>query len=169
MSESVVIPVEGMDCAACARGIEGTLASVAGVQSAAVNYATAKASVTFDPAAVSLRKLMDTINELGANALYLDPIFSAYSNHRYDVTDYENVDPHLGGNNALANLSQALSERQMHYILDIVPNHCGFMHPWFLEAQRNPNAPSAEFFTWRLLAMMRSITAVVRMNHPCRA
>lgn len=95
-----------------------------------------------------IQQRLDTIAELGANALYLNPIFSAYSNHRYDVTDYENVDPHLGGNSALVNLRQALSERQMHYILDVVPNHCGFMHPWFLEAQRNPNAPSAEFFTF---------------------
>ncbi len=37
----------------------------------------------------------------------------------------------------------------MRYILDIMPNHCGFKHPWFLAAQADPNAPEAEFFTFR--------------------
>ncbi len=91
---------------------------------------------------------LDYLQDLGVNALYLNPIFSAYSNHRYDVTDYNNVDPHLGGNQALADLRQALDERGMRYILDIVPNHCGFMHPWFQEARQDPLAPSAEFFTF---------------------
>lgn len=95
-----------------------------------------------------IQQRLDTIAELGANALYLNPIFSAYSNHRYDVIDYENVDPHLGGNAALAGLRQALAERGMHYILDIVPNHCGFMHPWFQAAQKDLKVPSAEFFTF---------------------
>jgi glycosidase len=40
---------------------------------------------------------LDDLIDLGVNALYLTPIFTSYSNHRYDVVDYENVDPHLGG------------------------------------------------------------------------
>jgi alpha-glucosidase len=91
---------------------------------------------------------LDYIADLGANALYLNPIFTAYSNHRYDVTDYFSVDPHLGGNQALAELRSALTRRDMHYILDIVPNHCGYMHPWFLAALSDPAAPTAEYFTF---------------------
>jgi alpha-glucosidase len=86
--------------------------------------------------------------DLGINALYLNPIFTAYSNHRYDVCDYYNVDPHLGGNPALAELRQALAAQGMHYILDIVPNHCGVLHPWFQEARADPDAPTADFFTF---------------------
>ena len=89
---------------------------------------------------------LDYLAETGINALYLNPIFTAYSNHRYDVADYDAVDPHLGGNAALAGLRRALSAREMRYILDIVPNHCGMMHPWFLAAQADPQAPSAEYF-----------------------
>jgi alpha-glucosidase len=91
---------------------------------------------------------LDTLQELGVNALYLNPIFTAYSNHRYDVCDYFNVDPHLGGNQALVELRQGLSQRGMRYILDIVPNHCGVLHPWFIAAQADPNAPTADFFTF---------------------
>jgi alpha-glucosidase len=91
---------------------------------------------------------LDYLQTLGVNALYLNPIFTAYSNHKYDVADYENVDPHFGGNDALIDLRHALSIRQMRYILDIVPNHCGYWHPWFQAARDNPAAPEAKFFTF---------------------
>ncbi len=90
---------------------------------------------------------LDYITDLGANALYLNPVFTALSNHRYDVIDYDNVDPHLGGNPALAALRQRADQLGLRYILDIVPNHCGVMHPWFQAALADPNAPSAEYFT----------------------
>lgn len=88
------------------------------------------------------------LDDLGVNALYFTPLFSAYSNHRYDCVDYENVDSHLGGNQSLASLRRALTGRGMRYLLDIVPNHCGVMHPWFQAAQQDPHAPTAEYFTF---------------------
>jgi alpha-glucosidase len=88
------------------------------------------------------------LEDLGVNAIYLNPVFSAFSNHRYDVVDYENVDSHLGGNAALQALREALTARRMRVILDIVPNHCGEKHPWFLAAQADPAAPEAEYFTF---------------------
>ena len=92
---------------------------------------------------------LDYLQELGVDALYLNPVFTAFSNHRYDVTDYAAVDPHLGGDAALAALRRATAERGLRYILDIVPNHCGVLHPWFQAAQTAPNAPTAEYFTFR--------------------
>ncbi len=97
---------------------------------------------------LGIEQRLDYLQDLGINALYLNPIFTAYSNHRYDVVDYENVDPHLGGNAALAALRRATAQREMRLMLDIVPNHCGLLHPWFQAACVDPNAPSAEFFTF---------------------
>lgn len=91
---------------------------------------------------------LDHIQELGANAIYLNPIFTAHSNHKYDVIDYDHVDPHLGGDEALIALRRALDARNMRYLLDIVPNHCGYWHPWFRQAQEDAAAPEAEFFTF---------------------
>lgn len=91
---------------------------------------------------------LDYLEMLGVTALYLNPIFTAYTNHKYDVVDYESVDPHLGGNDALIQLRQALNERNMRYIVDIVPNHCGYYSHWFQNARQNPNAQEAEFFTF---------------------
>jgi alpha-glucosidase len=92
---------------------------------------------------------LDYLADLGVNALYLNPIFLAPSNHKYDVADYEVVDPHFGGEAGLAALRQALDERGMRLVLDIVPNHCGLTHRWFRAAQADPRAPEAEFFTFR--------------------
>jgi alpha-glucosidase len=95
-----------------------------------------------------VEKRLDYLTDLGVNAIYFNPVFTAFSNHRYDVVDYENVDPHLGGNTALASLRRTLIEHDMHYIIDIVPNHCGVQHPWFQAALADPNASSAEYFTF---------------------
>lgn len=91
---------------------------------------------------------LDYLQELGVTALYLNPIFLSNSNHRYNIDDFFNVDPHLGGNEALIKLREALDERGMRLILDVTPNHTSSMHPWFLEAQENASAPSADFFTF---------------------
>jgi len=92
---------------------------------------------------------LDYLTDLGISALYLNPIFRAPSNHKYDVEDYTSIDPHLGGETGLLMLRQALDDHQMRLVLDIVPNHCGVTHPWFVAAQRDPHAPTSEFFIFR--------------------
>lgn len=92
---------------------------------------------------------LDYLVDLGINAIYLNPVFHALSNHKYDVADYDRVDPHFGGDAALVSLRRALDARGMRYILDIVPNHCGYWHPWFQSALADAGAAEAEFFTFR--------------------
>lgn len=89
------------------------------------------------------------LDDLGVSAIYLNPIFKAPSNHKYDVEDYTRIDPAFGGEAGLAQLREQMTERGMRLMLDIVPNHCGATHPWFTAAQADPHAPSAEFFTFR--------------------
>lgn len=89
------------------------------------------------------------LEDLGVTALYLNPIFTAPSSHKYDTASYDEVDPHLGGNHALVDLRRALDERGMRLVLDVVPNHCGATHPWFCQAQADRSAPTASFFSFR--------------------
>jgi alpha-glucosidase len=89
---------------------------------------------------------LDYLEQLGVNALYLNPIFTAFTNHRYDVNNFREVDPVLGGDQALISLRQALSQRDMRYVLDIVPNHSGFMHPWFQAAQQGEESKEKGYF-----------------------
>jgi neopullulanase len=68
---------------------------------------------------------LDHIASVGANALYLTPIFQSASNHRYHTYDYLTVDPLLGGDAALRELLDRAHERGMRVVLDGVFNHTG--------------------------------------------
>ena len=75
---------------------------------------------------------LDYIKGLGVDVLYLTPIFTSPSNHKYDATDYYNVDPAFGGNEALRDLVAGCHAREMRIILDASFNHC---HPTFFAFQ----------------------------------
>jgi len=68
---------------------------------------------------------LDELADLGVTALYLTPVFSSASNHRYHTFDYLAVDPLLGGTPALRELVDALHARGMRIVLDGVFNHVG--------------------------------------------
>lgn len=78
-----------------------------------------------------IRQKLPYLKALGVTALYLNPVFTAPSIHKYDCIDYFHVDPHFGGDQALAELSQAVHENGMRLILDISINHTGTAHRWF--------------------------------------
>jgi cyclomaltodextrinase / maltogenic alpha-amylase / neopullulanase len=63
------------------------------------------------------------LQDLGITALYLNPIFSSASNHRYHAYDYFAVDPLLGGNAAFSELLAEAHKRGIRIILDGVFNH----------------------------------------------
>ncbi|HEX8140230.1 MAG TPA: heavy metal translocating P-type ATPase [Pyrinomonadaceae bacterium] len=63
--ERVDLPITGMTCAACARRIERRLKKAVGVESAGVNFATARATVLYDPQATGMRQLIETVKEVG--------------------------------------------------------------------------------------------------------
>jgi len=67
---------------------------------------------------------LDYLQDLGINAIYLNPVFQSASNHRYHTHDYYKVDPLLGGNDALCKLVHEAHKRQIRIVLDGVFNHC---------------------------------------------
>ena len=89
---------------------------------------------------------LDHIEQLGANVIYLTPIFPATSTHRYDATSFDHVDPLLGGDGALASLTDAAHRRGMRVIGDLTLNHVGVAHDWFTAAWASPDAPERELF-----------------------
>ncbi len=91
---------------------------------------------------------LDYLQDLGVTALYLTPIFTAPTNHKYDVIDYKQVDPHFGGETDLVALREALDARGMRLMLDIVPNHSGSGHAWFLNAQADVASETGDFYTF---------------------
>lgn len=90
----------------------------------------------------------DHIRELGADAVYLTPIFPAKSNHKYDVADYWSIDEAFGGMPAFERLVEQCRKNNCGLILDGVFNHVGTQHPWFLKACQTNDAPEKDFFLW---------------------
>ena len=68
---------------------------------------------------------LDYLSELGVTAIYLNPIFEAYSNHRYDTGDYFKIDELLGDESDLTELIEKAKERGIYIVLDGVFNHTG--------------------------------------------
>jgi P-type Cu+ transporter len=68
------LPIEGMSCASCAAHIEKALDSRPGVERAAVNFASKRATVTYDPHAVHRGELVQTVNDLGYSVLDAPPV-----------------------------------------------------------------------------------------------
>lgn len=91
---------------------------------------------------------LDYLQDLGVNAIYLNPIFMARTNHRYDTCDYFKVDPMLGDKAVLKELVRQVHERGMHIILDGVFNHCGDGFLPFQDVMRH--SADSQFADWFL-------------------
>jgi glycosidase len=68
---------------------------------------------------------LDYLSDLGVTALYLNPIFHAHSNHKYNTYDYFRIDPHFGTLETYHELIKQAHQRDIRVILDGVFNHCG--------------------------------------------
>lgn len=89
---------------------------------------------------------LDHLVDLGIDLLYLTPIFPAESNHRYDASSFDRVDPLLGGDEAYVRLVEAAHARGIRVIGDLTSNHSGDSHEWFQAALGHPGAPEEEFY-----------------------
>lgn len=72
-----------------------------------------------------VREKLDYLADFGVTVIYLNPIFEAASNHRYDTADYLRIDPMLGDEEEFCALAREAAERGISIMLDGVFNHCG--------------------------------------------
>ena len=96
---------------------------------------------------------MAYIASLGVGLLYLNPIFMAYSNHRYDTCDYKRIDPMLGTEDDFAELCKTAHKFGIRVILDGVFSHTGSNSVYFDKekifgngAYSNPESPYREWY-----------------------
>lgn len=68
---------------------------------------------------------LDYIRDLGANTIYMTPLFQAASNHKYDTADFRNIDPHFGSNADFTRLTEQAGRRGIRVIADASFNHSG--------------------------------------------
>jgi len=95
-----------------------------------------------------IQESLDYLEDLGVNGIYLNPIFPAPSNHRYNAQEFLTVDPYLGGDESLVALRDSMRSRDMRLVLDLTTNHSGSTHQWFVAAQTDATSPSADFYTF---------------------
>lgn len=72
-----------------------------------------------------VREKLDYLADFGVTVIYLNPIFEAASNHRYDTADYLRIDPMLGDEEEFCALAREAAEHGISIMLDGVFNHCG--------------------------------------------
>ena len=89
---------------------------------------------------------LDHIEGLGIDTMYFTPVFPAGSAHRYDAKTYESIDPLLGGEEGLAQLTAAAHARGMRVIGDLTLNHCGITHEWFETALADDASAERGYF-----------------------
>lgn len=102
---------------------------------------------------------LDYLQSLGITCIYLNPIFEAHSNHRYDTADYTKVDPLLGSKEDFKRLCKEANKRGIHIILDGVFNHTGSDSIYFnrkgryqtlgaYQSQDSPYYDWYQFYQW---------------------
>jgi glycosidase len=97
------------------------------------------------------------LQSLGVTILYLNPIFEAHSNHRYNTADYFQVDPLLGTNKDFSRLCAAAKKRGISVILDGAFSHTGSDSIYFNKegrygeggAYRDPDSPYRPWYNFR--------------------
>jgi len=103
---------------------------------------------------------LDYIASLGANTLYINPMFKAPSNHKYDTADYTQIDPHFGTNADFVRLCAEAAKRGIRVLLDTSINHTGSESVYFDRygnyggkgafsgGKINPSSPYADWYTF---------------------
>lgn len=90
---------------------------------------------------------VDHLSALGINAIYMTPVFKSTTNHKYDTTDYFQIDPHFGSNETLKELVEVCHSKGIKVVLDAVFNHCGYMFDKFQDVvEKGENSPYYDWF-----------------------
>jgi glycosidase len=100
----------------------------------------------------TLRGILDRLPylvDLGVTCLWLTPITTSPSHHGYDPVDLRSVEPRLGREQDLRELTSAAHEAGLRVVLDFVANHVSSQHPAFLAAQADPASQYHDWFFFR--------------------
>jgi len=91
---------------------------------------------------------LDHITDLGVNGIYFTPLFPARSNHRYDASSFEVIDPILGGDAAFQGLIKTAKKKGIRILGDLTSNHCGAGHTWLAKAKKDKKSKERSYFYW---------------------
>lgn len=107
----------------------------------------------FGGSLAGITEKLDYLKSLSVSTIYLNPIFEADSNHRYNTADYHAIDPMLGSEEDFRTLCREAHARGIHIILDGVFNHTGSNSRYFNAEGFYPEPGAAQstespYFNW---------------------
>lgn len=89
------------------------------------------------------------IHDLGCNAIWLNPCFeSPFGDAGYDVSDYYKVAARYGTNDDIIKMFEEAHKLGMHVLLDLVPGHTSWKHPWFTESMKAEKNEYTDRYIW---------------------
>ena len=122
-----------------------------------------------------IRRKLPYLAGLGVTTLYLNPIFEAHSNHRYNTANYLKADPLLGTNEEFARLCAEAKQQGISIILDGVFSHTGSDSIYFNRECRYPvcgacNSPDSPYRRWYdfFPGLPMRLPRVVGLRHAAR-
>lgn len=89
---------------------------------------------------------LDYIKELGVSGIYLTPIFASFTNHKYNTTDYETIDPDFGTEEDFKELVEQAHQRNIRVMIDAVFNHTG--HEFFAWKDIQEKGKDSKYWDW---------------------
>lgn len=92
---------------------------------------------------------LDYLADLGVGAVWLSPFYpSSFYDVGYDIAEYCGVDPRFGTLDDFHGLLSAAHERGLRVVIDYVPNHTSYHHPWFQRSRASRHAPHRDWYLW---------------------
>jgi alpha-amylase len=91
---------------------------------------------------------LDYLKDLGVSGIWLMPIHASPSYHGYDVTDYDKVNADYGTLEDLNKLTAEAHKRGIKVIMDLVVNHTGVQHPWFVDSASGKTSAHRNWYVW---------------------
>jgi oligo-1,6-glucosidase len=93
---------------------------------------------------------LDYLAALGVDVVWLSPIYpSPHDDAGYDISDYQDIDSTFGSLEDFDALLEAMHQRGMRLVMDLVVNHTSDEHPWFIESRSSRDNPKRDWYWWQ--------------------
>ena len=99
---------------------------------------------------IGIIEKLDYLKQLGVDVIWLNPIYqSPQVDNGYDISNYREIDHQFGTLADFTALLDAVHQRHMRLILDLVVNHTSSEHPWFKAAKQSTSNQYHDYYIWK--------------------
>ena len=93
---------------------------------------------------------LDYLHELGVDVIWVSPFYkSPNDDNGYDISDYRDIMDEFGTMEDFDRMLEAIHQRGMRLVIDLVVNHSSDEHPWFVESRKSRDNPYRDYYIWR--------------------